>query len=47
MIFGGNGGLRFKNADDDSEWNPLAENQWSETHLVYPKDAPLIYKEEI
>ncbi len=43
LIFGGTGGLRFKHWEDDRPWDPRAEGQWSETHLVYPRNAPVVY----
>ena len=47
LIFGGSGGLRFKELEDESEWNPQNRSQWSETHLVYPKDSFFVLTENI
>ena len=39
LIFGGSGGIRMKSIGDNSNWNVANSNQWSESHLVYPKDS--------
>lgn len=47
LVFGGSGGIRMKDLEDESEWNCHNPNQWSETHLVYPADSFIVYKDEI
>ena len=43
LIFGGNGGIRMKAADDTSEWDVNNLEQWSESHLIYPKNSFVKY----
>ncbi|MFQ5482088.1 MAG: hypothetical protein ACE5ER_04960 [Nitrospinaceae bacterium] len=47
LIFGGSGGLRLKELEDDRPWDVHAEGQWPETHLVYPRDAHVVYRDEL
>ncbi|QPJ64654.1 MAG: hypothetical protein G3M78_04310 [Candidatus Nitrohelix vancouverensis] len=47
LIFGGNGGLRMKLLEDESDWSVDAPGQWSETHLIYPSDSFIVYKDQI
>ncbi|MGP0566242.1 MULTISPECIES: hypothetical protein [unclassified Nitrospina] len=47
LIYGGTGGLRLKGLDDESAWDLHSAHQWGETHLVYPKDAFIVYKDEL
>ena len=43
LIFGGNGGIRMKSLADDSPWDVNDPNQWSESHLVYPRESKVSY----
>lgn len=43
LIFGGSGGIRMKPINDDSNWDVNNSNQWSESHLVYPRDTVVAY----
>jgi hypothetical protein len=45
LIFGGSGGIRMKPIDDDSKWDVNNANQWSESHLVYPRDTVVTYSD--
>ena len=47
LIYGGSGGIRIKELEDESAWNVHAPNQWGETHLVYPKDSFIVYMDEL
>jgi len=47
LIFGGSGGIRMKTLEDESPWNGNAADQWGDTHLVYPLDSFIVYKDEI
>ncbi len=47
LVFGGSGGLRLKTLDDNAPWNLSAHGQWNETHLVYPKDAFIVYQDQL
>lgn len=47
LIFGGSGGIRLKELEDESPWNGSAVDQWGETHLVYPLDSFIVYKDEL
>ena len=47
LIYGGSGGIRMKPLEDESNWDLTVENQWGETHLVYPLDSFIVYKDEI
>ncbi|MFQ5451244.1 MAG: hypothetical protein ACE5E9_11500 [Nitrospinaceae bacterium] len=47
LIHGGSGGIRMKPLEDESEWNPHATTQWGESHLVYPANAFIVYKDEV
>jgi len=47
LVFGGSGGLRFKLLEDETEWDCHQTRQWGETHLVYPKNAFIVYKDEL
>jgi|TARA_B110000438_G_C15243959_1_gene406830 hypothetical protein len=45
LIYGGKGGVRMKTADDNSEWDANNANQWSESHLVYPRNSKVTYQD--
>ena len=47
LIYGGSGGIRMKPLEDETEWKLGALNQTGETHLVYPIDCFIVYKDEI
>ncbi len=47
LIYGGSGGIRVKELEDEAEWNVHTPKQWGETHLVYPKDAFIVYRDEL
>lgn len=47
LIYGGSGGIRMKPLEDESPWDSSASTQWGDTHLVYPLDSFIVYKDEI
>ncbi len=47
LIYGGSGGIRMKPLEDESPWDASSPTQWGETHLVYPLDSFIVYKDEI
>ncbi len=47
LIYGGSGGIRMKPLEDESEWSVNSPGQWGESHLVYPKDSFIVYKDQI
>ena len=47
LIYGGSGGIRIKPLEDKTEWNLGEQTQRGETHLVYPIDSFIVYKDEI
>ena len=47
LIYGGNGGIRIKPLEDETEWGLEATKQKGITHLVYPRDCFIVYKDEI
>ena len=47
LIHGGSGGIRIKPLEDETEWELGAPNQKGETHLVYPLDSFIVYKDEL
>ena len=47
LIYGGSGGIRIKLLEDETEWKVEEPNQKGETHLVYPLDSFIVYKDEI
>ena len=47
LIHGGSGGIRMKPLEDETEWKLGEKNQHGETHLVYPLDCFIVYKDEI
>jgi len=47
LIYGGSGGIRMKPLEDESPWDSTAPMQWGESHLVYPQDSFIVYKDEI
>lgn len=47
LIYGGSGGIRVKPLEDESEWTLNSPNQYGETHLVYPLDCFIVYKDQI
>lgn len=47
LIFGGSGGLRFKELEDERPWSLTTDGQWSETHLVYPRDCFIVYQDQV
>ena len=47
LIYGGSGGLRMKPLEDETEWDLASDNQWGETHLVYPTDCFIVYTDQL
>ena len=47
LIYGGTGGIRIKPLEDNIEWELGAPKQRGATHLVYPRDCFMVYKDEI
>ncbi len=47
LIYGGSGGVRMKRLEDESEWDPQSNQQWGDSHLVYPLDCFVVYKDEL
>ena len=47
LIYGGSGGIRLKPLEDETEWKLDAPDQRGETHLVYPLNSFIVYKDEI
>ncbi len=47
LIYGGSAGIRLKRLEDESEWDLSSPNQWGETHLIYPHDSFIVYKDQI
>jgi len=47
LIYGGSGGIRMKELEDESPWSGNADHQWGDTHLVYPLDSFIVYKDEL
>lgn len=47
LIFGGSGGVRMKELEDESPWDVASPTQWGETHLVYPVACFVVYKDQI
>jgi len=47
LIYGGSGGIRLKRLEDESAWDVSSTNQWGETHLIYPHDSFIVYKDQI
>ena len=47
LIYGGTGGIRIKPLEDETEWELGAPKQKGATHLVYPRDCFIVYKDEI
>lgn len=47
LIYGGSGGIRMKPLEDESLWDAMSSTQWGESHLVYPVDSFIVYKDEI
>ena len=47
LIYGGSGGVRMKPLEDESQWDTESTNQWGDTHLVYPADCFIVYKDEL
>ncbi|MGV7221488.1 MAG: hypothetical protein ACQ9MH_08190 [Nitrospinales bacterium] len=47
LIFGGSGGIRLKDLENESPWDESATDQWGDTHLVYPLDSFIVYKDQI
>ena len=47
LIYGGTGGIRIKPLEDETEWRLGAPQQKGATHLVYPRDCFIVYKDEI
>jgi len=47
LIHGGSGGIRIKPLEDETEWKIGVPNQRGETHLVYPLDSFIVYKDEL
>ena len=47
LIYGGSGGIRMKPLEDETEWKIGVITQKGETHLVYPLNCFIIYKDQI
>ena len=47
LIYGGSGGIRMKPLEDETKWELGELKQKGETHLVYPLDCFIVYKDEI
>ena len=47
LVFGGSGGIRLKPLEDETDWKLDDANQSGETHLVYPLDSFIVYKDQI
>ena len=47
LIHGGTGGIRIKLLEDEAEWKLGEPKQKGVTHLVYPRDCFIVYKDEI
>ena len=47
LIYGGTGGIRIKPLEDETDWELGAPKQKGITHLVYPRECFIIYKDEI
>jgi len=47
LIHGGSGGIRIKPLEDETEWDLGATKQKGATHLIYPRDCFIVYKDEI
>ena len=47
LIYGGSGGIRLKELEDESPWDVASSTQWGETHLVYPAGSFIVYKDQI
>ncbi len=47
LIYGGSGGIRMKLLEDESPWDSASPTQWGDTHLVYPQNSFIVYKDEI
>ena len=47
LIYGGSGGVRMKLLEDESPWDTQSNQQWGDTHLVYPGNSFAVYKDEI
>jgi hypothetical protein len=47
LIFGGSGGVRMKPLEDETQWSTGSLSQWGDTHLVYPMDCFIVYKDEL
>jgi hypothetical protein len=47
LIYGGSGGVRMKPLEDESAWDSASTKQWGDSHLVYPVDSFIVYKDEI
>ena len=47
LVYGGSGGIRLKPLEDESDWDIGSLKQEGATHLVYPIDCFIIYKDDI
>ena len=47
LIYGGSGGIRMKELEDESNLDCQSATQWVQTHLLYPKDSFIVFKDEI
>ena len=47
LIYGGSGGVRMKSLEDETQWDTGSSSQWGDTHLVYPADCFIVYKDEL
>ena len=44
LIFGGSGGIRMKELEDEEEWDCRKPGQWGETHLSIPSTVLLFIR---
>ena len=47
LIYGGTGGIRMKKLEDESDWDVNSSTQRGESHLVYPEDSFIVYKDQL
>ena len=47
LVYGGSGGVRMKLLEDESPWDTQSNQQWGDTHLVYPANSFTVYKDEL
>ena len=44
LVYGGEGGLRFRPADSALTWDLAASDQWGESHLVLAEAVDLVWE---